>query len=176
MTKLSSVRVLQITGKLAANHIIDKKKVDGYFAFQKIEFFSHHKVAVLRYARDAKKREKVPTKVNPKGINGMAVVTVQYPKKLFDVAQITIDDIDNFSKVANIPHGQKHKPVVEKWFKHGMQKIIGETGKFTDWGGEKNDLFTTKVRIKGKRLPCAVCVQRPWDKGCIDAQETGQKW
>jgi hypothetical protein len=34
-------------------------------------------------------------------------------------------------------------------------KIIGEKGKFKDWGGEKNDLCSTRLYFQGRRMATA---------------------
>ena len=34
-------------------------------------------------------------------------------------------------------------------------KIIGEKGKFQDWGGERNDLCSTRMKFQGKRRAAA---------------------
>jgi len=40
--------------------------------------------------------------------------------------------------------------------KRGFQKITGEPGKSTDWGGERSDLFTTRMWIGGRRRHTAI--------------------
>jgi hypothetical protein len=45
--------------------------------------------------------------------------------------------------------------IKEKEFKSGVQKILGQPGKFQDWGGEKNDLLTTRLYFGGKRIAAA---------------------
>lgn len=52
----------------------------------------------------------------------------------------------------------------EKQFKRGVQSIIGEPGKFKDWGGEKSDLYTTRLRMNGKRLGAAFAFKGPGEK------------
>src|SRR6266496_2896695 len=172
-TKLSLIRILQEGGKLAANHFVEQQKVDGLTAYQKVGFYSHHKSKILRLAKDTKKLATFPTKVNPRP-SSSGVVTVKYSAKAFDVVDVTLDDIDNFSKVRKQPHGQQIKPVGEKWFKEGVKKVVGEGGKFTDWGGEKNDLFTTRIRIKGKRLPCAFAFKGKGKKGVLKPKDFGK--
>jgi hypothetical protein len=40
--------------------------------------------------------------------------------------------------------------------KDAFARIAGEGGKFKDWGGEKSDLYTNKLRVKGKRRATAI--------------------
>ncbi|HEX5400334.1 MAG TPA: hypothetical protein VFY06_14905 [Verrucomicrobiae bacterium] len=172
-TKLPPVRILQEGGKLAGNHIVEQFKVDGLIAYKKVGFYSLHKAKILRLARDSKKLASFPTKINPKP-SSSGLVTVKYHSKAFDVVDIALDDVDNFSKIKKQSHGQQIKPVNEKQFKEGVKKIIGETGKFTDWGGEKNDLFTTRIRIRGKRLPCAFAFKGKGKKGILKPKDFGK--
>jgi hypothetical protein len=78
-----------------------------------------------------------------------------------DVRHLTIDDIDNFSKVRSLKHAKVPKKLdpprlPEKVFKYGVANVLGNTGRFTDWGGEKSDLYTSHPKIKGKRYSTAI--------------------
>jgi hypothetical protein len=53
----------------------------------------------------------------------------------------------------------------ETQFKHGIQRIIGEPGQFKDWGGEKSDLYSTRVRLTTKRVAAAFAFKGPGLKG-----------
>ena len=172
-TKLSQVRVLQVTSTLFANNMIQREKIDGQFVYKKGElFFSHYKSKILHLARNKKHLAKLPTKVSARSSGGG--FTIKIPTKAFSAIDTTVDDIDNFSKVKRVPNGQQSKPIAEKKFKVGIQQIIGEKGKFTDWGGEKNDLFTTKLQIKGKRFACAFAFKGKGKKGVLKPKDFGK--
>jgi len=67
------------------------------------------------------------------------------------VAQITVDDIDSFSKVKRVNRSVSAPiPMAESRFKNGIIRILRQPGKFKDWGGEKNDLCSTRLRFQGK--------------------------
>jgi len=172
-TKLSRIRVLQLTGTLHANGLIGREKVDGFFAYKKLTFYVHHRNKVLSLANSRVKLASLPTKVNPNGLRGRTI-SIKIPSKAFNVANITVDEIDSFSKVKKVRQNQAMKPIAEDKFKQGIKKIIGEGGKFTDWGGEKNDLFTTKVRLKGKRLPAAFAFKGKGKKGVLKPKDFGK--
>jgi len=53
------------------------------------------------------------------------------------------------------------KRLPEKLFKYGMASILGSKGKFQDWGGEKNDLYTSHVTIGGRRRSTAFAFKGP---------------
>jgi hypothetical protein len=172
-TKLPPIRILQEAGTLFANDLIGREKVRGHFAYRKLTFYSHHKGKVLKLASNKEKLKRLPTKVNPRSSNGGGII-IRVPSRAFTVADLTVDGIDNFLKVRRIPQGQQMRPIAENRFKQGVKKAIGETGKFTDWGGEKNDLFTTKVRVKGKRLPSAFAFKGKGKKGILKPKDFGK--
>jgi hypothetical protein len=173
-TGLSSIRVLQETGVLFRNDMIGRQKVKGRYVFSKLPFYIQFKKNVLRLAENKKKLDALPTKVNPGGRGSKKTITINLPKKSYDVKDITIDDIDSFSRVKRIRDGQPMRPIAENKFKQGIKKVIGQTGKFTDWGGEKNDLFTTKVRLNGKRLASAFAFKGKGKKGILKPKDFGK--
>ncbi len=172
-TGLRPIRILQEAGTLFANDLIGREKVDGHFAYSKVPFYTHHKGKVLKLASNRETLARLPTKVNPRSTNGGSII-IRVPSRAFSVADITVDGIDNLSKVRRIPQGQQMRPISEDRFKQGVKKAIGEAGKFTDWGGEKNDLFTTKVRIKGKRIPSAFAFKGKGKKGILKPKDFGK--
>ncbi|HWM24438.1 MAG TPA: hypothetical protein VNP98_06410 [Chthoniobacterales bacterium] len=173
-TALSAIRILQETGTLFANDMVGRQKVEGRYVFAKIRFYAQHKNAVVRLAENKKKLAALPTKTNPGGRARGKTVTIKVPSKSFTVSDITVDDIDSFSKVNRIAHGQAMRPIAEQQFKQGVKNVIGQGGKFTDWGGEKNDLFTTNVRLNGKRLPSAFAFKGKGKKGILKPKDFGK--
>jgi hypothetical protein len=47
----------------------------------------------------------------------------------------------------------------EEEIKKRLTKIIGEPGKFQDWGGETNDIYSTRLRFKGRRVAVAFALK-----------------
>ena len=174
MTRLSEIRILQEGGKLVANHIVESLKIKGQTAYTKILFFSHHKKEILRLAGNKPKLAAFPTKVNPRPGPNITQITIRYPSKSFDVVQLTIDDIDSFSKIRLVKTEVKLTPIDEKRFKEGIKKIIVEAGEFTDWGGEKNDLYTTRVIVKNKRISAAFAFKGRAKKGILKPSMMGK--
>ena len=103
------------------------------------------------------------------------VKTVQVPTNLAKTKQITIDDVDSFKRVrSKRTDGNLSPSVSEKKFKHGVRRILSEEGKFTDWGGEKNDLYSTRLRIDGKRLSAVFAFKGPGKKGKLVPGKMGK--
>jgi hypothetical protein len=174
-TKLSSKQVLDAGKQLASRHLITQTKKDGQTAYEKDPGLAPHKKMILKLARDSKAREKVPTKVQPRAGKAAANVTVNIaiPRALVEVRQVTVDDIDSFAKVRDVEvQGSKCK-LPEKKMKKGVQAIVGEPGEFNDWGGEKNDLWTTRLMLDGRRRPTAFAFKGPGTKGKLTPKKMG---
>jgi len=152
-TKLSPVRVLQEGAKLSGNGIVHPTKVDGETVYGKDTFYKTNRAKILQLVGNPKKLAKLPTKTQPfvNGIKTVIKVLGREPK----IKEIFIDGIDSFKAVKKIKSASAYIPIKEKEFKQGIQKILGQPGKFQDWGGEKNDLMSTRLYLGGKRIPVA---------------------
>jgi hypothetical protein len=173
LTSLPRLRVLQEAGKLSNNSIVKKTKIDGETAYEKDPFYTQNKGKILKLAGNKKALAKFPTKVNPKF--GDVTLNVTLPKQLVDVEKITVDDIDSFSKIKSIDRALTPLPVDEKGFKEGLQKIINEQGTFQDWGGELNDLFSTRLIIKGERKDAAFGLKGKGMTGPLTPKKMGHQ-
>lgn len=172
-TGLDNVRVLQETAKLAAANIINKEKVQGGLTFHKIDFYIHVKKQILRLASSKKKLNDFPTKVTPK-IKGQDIKIV-FPRKMVSIEELTIDDIDSFKKVLKIKSSKTSASnIKESLIKEGFKNIIGEKGTFTDWGGESNDLFSSRLIYKGKRRSVAFGFKGRATKGVLVPGKLGK--
>lgn len=159
-TGLSRMRVLQNGRHLARKGIVRQTKgKDGDTAYEKIDVFHAHKREILDFAANPTKLAKVPTK------RKVAVTmprSVTIPSAGAKVSRITIDDVGSFAKVRRIKlGGSLPDSVSETQFKRGVQAIIGEPGEFKDWGGETSDLYTTRLRVNGKRIAAAFAFKGP---------------
>lgn len=82
--------------------------------------------------------------------------TAFLPERLY------IDDIDSFKTVANISSLDVASDLKNGRIEIGenavqccLEELIGESFHKEDWGGEENDLYTSNLRIHGKRVPTA---------------------
>jgi hypothetical protein len=86
-----------------------------------------------------------------------------------------VPGIASFAKVRRIKTGGTlPTSVSEAIFKRGVQRILGEPGKFTDWGGEKNDLYSTRLRLKSSRVAAAFGFKGPGTKGRLVPGKMGK--
>jgi hypothetical protein len=161
-TRLSRMRVLQEGRHLSRRGIVRQTKRDRDTAYEMIEFFHAHKKEILRFAADPTKLQKLPTK---RKLVATLPKFVTISSAGANVSRITIDDVRSFAKVRKINGaGSLPASVTEGQFKRGVQAIIGEPGTFKDWGGEKSDLYTTRIRINAKRLAAAFAFKGPGEK------------
>jgi hypothetical protein len=158
-------RTLDAAKALADNGIITVgNKRNGENTYGKDPFYRQHREKILSLAGNPAKLKKFPTKSNPQII--VNTPKIRFPKPFFVRAQqITVDDLDSFRKVKQVhPSTVGENPLREEKFKNGVRKVLGESGRFQDWGGEKNDLFTTRMKILGRRVATAVAFKGPGKK------------
>ncbi len=158
---MPEVRVLQEALKLANEDIIKKDRIKGTgLVYQKYPFYCQHREQIIRLALNKKALDKFPTSYKPSTKSEVAV-RLRLPIPTAKTKQVTVDDIDSFSKVRKIKHSDvgKNTPLGERWFKDGLKGILGEEWKFQDWGGEKNDFFSTRLKLNGKRVNVAFALK-----------------
>lgn len=90
--------------------------------------------------------------------------------ELFNTAhnyfEIHIDSIDSFASVRqeSMPRPADLKilsTIDESSVKHAFASILGEPIVPKDWGGEKSDLFTTRLQLHGSRVATALAFKGP---------------
>ena len=168
----SKVRVLQEGKRLSSEDIVNQTKKDGKTAYEKIDFYTQNKNRILSLVKNKDKLKKFPTKTNPQVQTNMDV-TVRFNKNFVKISHITIDDIDSFSKVKK----QKEidvKHVYENKVKEVLKNAIGESGKFIDWGGETDDLYSTRLKLNGRRISVAFGLKGRGTKGTLTPKKMGK--
>ena len=169
---LTVKRVLEEAVKLASQHIIEKERNGVHVAYRRDPFYSANKKKILRLVDNPAKLAELPTKTRPAG-RSKSTIRVELPRARVKVRTVTIDEIDSFKAVKKVGEVDG-KPLPEATFKAGVRKTIGEPGTFQDWGGEKNDLFSTRVRYRGKRRACAFAFKGPGTKGKLTPGKMGK--
>ena len=175
MTGLKSIRVLQEGGRLSANHIVEKTTQDNQTAYRKDETYTHHKKKVLSIIDNPDKAKKYPTKQVPRV--STTTYKIQVPGKKPRIKAVAVDDIDSFNKirsVTNIDNALRLDRMLESRLKAGLKNIIGERHTFKDWGGEKNDLYTNRIKYKGKRKSAAFALKGRATKGTLTPKKMGK--
>jgi hypothetical protein len=171
-TGLTRKQVLTAGKQLVNRSIVGQTQKDGDTAYEKFSNYYSHKAKILSLAGNKVKLEKFPTKRNSRVSN---LTILQRFAKQADFRLITIDDVDSFKRVqSHKPNGNISPLISENRFKHGVRRILGEVGEFKDWGGEKNDLYTTRVEIGGKRFAAAFAFKGPGKKGTLVPGKMGK--
>lgn len=173
-TSLSHTRVLDAGKRLADNRLVRATKLNGKTAYEKIDFFHSYKRRILNLASSPAKLKAFPTKRNPVATTRM--VQVRLSSQRAQVQHLTVDEIDSFRRVRSISNSEPEigDELSEAEFKRGLQKILGEDGRFKDWGGEISDLFTTQFRVGGTRRPTALALKGPGTKGKLTPGKMGK--
>jgi hypothetical protein len=173
-TGLPRVRVLQEGGRLAGNQIVEQGRAGGDTAYAKDPVLSHHKKKILDAAMDVKKRKRIPTKQNPRSSTVLRVVhSTSRPRP----RKITIDDVASFKGVSNFDRPDpklRLNRIPEERIKTAFKRIIGETHDFKDWGGEKNDLFTNKLRVSIARTTAVFAFKGKATQGSLTPRKMGK--
>ena len=173
-TGLDRIRVLQEGKRLADNQIVKQVRAAGITAYERDPFYSAQKTKILRLVRDPAAFANFPTKTRPR-VTLPKDIRIRVPRAIVRVRFVTIEDVDSFAKIRRVRvEPGAASPLPEARFKRGVARIIGEEGRFTDWGGEKNDLYTTRVRISSRRHPAAFAFKGPGTKGTLTPKHMGK--
>jgi hypothetical protein len=176
-TGLSEKRVVEHGKKLSDNHVVNPTKIGGRRAYEKIDSIHTHKKRILALAASTAKLKAFPTKRNPAQRTSRTVrirVDLQIPRQKAQARLVTVDDIGSFSKVRSIRKNCGYTRISESVFKDGIANILGEKGRFKDWGGENRDLSSTRVVISGKRHAAAFAFKGPGKTGSLTPGKMGK--
>ncbi len=169
-TGMRRKRVLEEGKKLVHKEVMKQDTIDGEIGYFRDPLSYANQKKIISLAGNPKKLAAFPTKYSPK----IKIVKVSAPKALVRTATITVDSVDSFSKVKGVRKVVAGIGISESKFKEGIQRIVGEQGKFKDWGGETSDLWTTRVRHRGVRLAAAFAFKGPGMKGVLVPGKLGK--
>jgi hypothetical protein len=178
-TELARTRVIKEIRPLVTRKIVVQERRNGEIYYSADPQLRAHKAEIVRYVNHPAKLRGLATKRRPSVKvtvqNNVSLSTIQIPSKSFDARPITVEDIENFSRVKGVV-GSARLPssLTETKFKDGIQKIVGEPGVFKDWGGEKSDLFTTRLKVAGTRRSAAFAFKGPGQPGRLTVGRMGK--
>jgi len=156
--QLSQKRVTE-AGKQLVGHGLIRQRPEYPVAYEKIDEVHHRKRQILALASNNAKRAALATKREPKLT--VKVIAKHPSHKSGRAILLTLEEIDQFAKVRRIRGVQAMTPLPEATFKAGLQKLFGDTGEYKDWGGEHDDYFTNKLKIRGRRHAAAFTLKGP---------------
>lgn len=143
--------------RLYGEDIIDKKIIKKTIHYGKKAFYVTNRDKILKLSSNAKRLKNYPTK--RKLIGSRVEKTYVFSSKP-DIEQIYIEDVDSFKRVRDIKSGDGKylKTMPERVINTGICKIINQSEK-KDWGGEKNDIYTNNITLKGSRKSAAFALK-----------------
>ncbi len=138
-------------------------------AYAKLDNRQHDVKEALKLATNREKREAYHTKSNPKIRVVGHTVTIKAPF-VPKANSLSVDDVKEFQKVKSVkdvPAELSPVRLPEAIVKKGIVKLLGEQLDPKDWGGELNDVFTTRMTVNGKRKRAAFALKGPARKGAL---------
>lgn len=171
ITGMSEVRVAQEANKLYHEDIVLRSETLPYI-YEKDGFYSQNKRKILSLAQNKTKLNKFPTKSNP--VSQVKTVIVKYNRSIVNRKFISVDDVDTFSKVRRVKSVVLGPRLYESKLKDALKAIIGEPGEFQDWGGESDDLYSTRLIINGNRHPVAFGLKGRATTGKLTPKKMGK--
>jgi hypothetical protein len=162
-TGLSELTILQLATPMAHKQYFEQVKPGNRVAFKKYKHINAVKQRIMKLAKNPKQLEKHVSARTPK--QTVLVQVASRKRSEISVKEIFIDDVEEFKRVKSVRAKElpplRPKSLPEKVFKYGIASILGSKGKFQDWGGEKNDLYTSHVTIGGHRRSTAFAFKGP---------------
>jgi len=174
-TKLSSKEVLDEGKKLADWQIVGQTKIGHQTAYSKDTSIKQLRSRIQKHADNPNLLKKLPTKRRPDVKVNVKVGKLSIPASFAKITFVAIDQLEQFKRVKAIKRmSVQAVPMAESKFKKGIQRLLHESGKFQDWGGESNDLHTTRVKLNGKRVPAAFAFKGKGKKGILTPAMMGK--
>lgn len=163
LTGFTETVVLQLATPMAHQQYFETLKDKGRVSFKKFHHVNAKKDKILRLAKNPAQLKKHVTTRTPRQT---VLVKVDSRKRTeISMSEIFIDDVEEFKDVLDLKASKLPTSVParlpEKIFKYGIASVLGNQGKFQDWGGEKNDLYSTHVTIGGRRISTAFALKGP---------------
>lgn len=173
--KISRKRVLEEGKRIVDHGFASQKKAGGDIAYTRDRILYQHKAKVLAAAGNKNKLAAIPTRTRPHPV-GTTEIHLTVGKSNPKPQKITVDDVTSFKRVKSfvrINPKLRLDQFLEGRIKSAFKAIIGETHDFKDWGGEKNDLYTNKLRLKSSRKQAAFAFKGRATQGTLTPKKMG---
>jgi hypothetical protein len=165
-------RVTMIAKRLAREGLFEqgRDRINGstQTVYRKNGFVVSNKPKILSLARNKRQLANYPTKTNPR-IKVVTTVKIRLPF-VVKTHFVTIDDVDQFKKakaIRKIPDTLTPERLPEQKVKLGILRLLQELKVPKDWGGESNDIFSVKLKVRGTSKRAAFALKGPAKKGTL---------
>ena len=174
-TGLPEKRVLEEGRRLAAHQLVEQDKVDGRVAYRKDAGISPHKQKILSLVDDPRKKDRYPTKQEPRASGQAVIHRVSIRRSNPQPEEITIDEIEAFAAVKGAAAAAVDlKTLREEKIKEFFHRILGEMDVSKDWGGEKNDIYTSRLQFRRARRTAAFALKGRATTGPLTPKKMGK--
>ncbi len=175
----STKRVTMLAKPLARQGLFEqgRERIDGtsHTVYRKNGFVEANKQKILRLAKNKAKLEGYHSKTNPRAPNSGRVI-LRLPFTL-RTRFVRVDDVEQFAQVKavrSVPDHLVPERLSERCVKSGILRLLRETKAPKDWGGETNDVFTTKLRLGGRTRRAAFALKGPAKTGPLVPRMMGK--
>lgn len=115
----------------------------------------------------------------PIAVGDNARAVIQQPNPTPARALVEMGEIDSFRRMLDVPAAQvagfaNPLDLPERIVKHLLARLLGEPFVPNDWGGEHDDLYTTRVTFDGRPTPTSFLLKGPGLKGLLTPSRLGK--
>ncbi|MCZ6490622.1 MAG: hypothetical protein O7A06_08835 [Acidobacteria bacterium] len=147
------------------------KSVTAYVKYDSVQ---QNLKKILQLSNDKKKRSTYHNKTNPKITIRTIKVRVLFTPKTASISIDEVREFDKTKKIKAIPPAMSPARLPEAAIKKGLIRLLGEYADPKDWGGELNDIFTTRMTVRGKRRRAAFALKGPAKTGPLVPGKMGK--
>lgn len=175
-TGLDNKQVLTAAKFLVDHQLATQERLGAENAYGKDPFYAANRDRILVLARDPAKLKAQPRASHTRSAAAnVTFVQIASSPSFKPPKLVTIDEIDSFSLVTSVAGPlPKRVQISERVVKDGVREVLGETSDFRDWGGERNDLVTTRLRLYGRRRAAAFAFKGPGASGPLTPAKMGK--
>jgi len=154
----SNTNTYKAAKRLYSEDIVERKTKGLIVLYGKKDFYATHRDKILRLVKNPARLKAFPTKRKIQvAIAPKASYSFQTKPR---VRQVYIDDIESFNRVQFVKRADNTKVLrlPERRINAGFCRILNQSEK-KDWGGERNDIYTNKIRFNGSRKSAAFALK-----------------
>lgn len=158
--------------RLYGEDIVDRKRENGVFYYGKKDFYIHHRERILSLAENTTRLKAYPTKRK----QSHTVIKSYTFRSKPQAEQLSIDEINSFKAVRSIKSADLTSltQTRERKINKAICTIVNQSEK-KDWGGERNDIFTNNIKLKGRRRPASFALKGKATQGILTLNKMGSK-
>lgn len=160
----------QAANRLAAEDILEKRIASGRHSYYKVKFYTHNRNHILRLCKNKQRLKDYPTKMKVKASGGKTIFAFASKPQ---VKQISLEEVGSFRKARKAaPNVSLVRGMYERTINRAICRILNEKEK-KDWGGERNDIFSTRLVLGAQRIGAAFALKGKGTRGKLTPAKMG---